>query len=126
MIRAIVSSLLLAGASAWLVAPAAAEDLRHSGTVVRAAHDRFVLREIVTWTGPGTGVVDRHVAMTEQTAVQLVRRAPWTDDPRARPGWQAIDLRPDDVRPGDFATVTIRDGAAGDVAVSVEILRPEG
>ena len=125
MIRAVLSSIVVLAAP-LLISSAAADELRHSGTVVRATHDGLVLREMITWTGPGTGIVNREVAMTPQTAVQLVRRAPWTDDPRARPGWTAIDLRPDDVHPGDFATVTTRDGADGDVAVSVEIVRPEG
>lgn len=104
----------------------AAEEARHSGVVLQTADDRLVLREMVTWTGPGTGIVDRPLTVTSETAVQLVRRAPKADDPRARPGWMAVDLRPDDIRAGDFATVTTREGADGDVAVSIQIVRPEG
>ena len=123
MIRAVLSSVMIIGV--WLPSAAIAEEVRHSGTIVRTTTGELVLEEMITWTGPGTGIVNQRIDVTTETAVQLVRRAPWTDDPRARPGWESIDLRPDDIRRGDFATVTTRDARSGDVAVSIEIVRPE-
>src|SRR5262245_6116164 len=53
-------------------APGAA--MRHSGTVVGIAPDRssITISETVAWRGPGTGVVERTIAVADATQVHLV------------------------------------------------------
>jgi hypothetical protein len=106
-------------------AAAGAGEARHSGTVVRVDDDELVIREMGTWTGSGSGVAERRVTLAADTATQLVRREPGAAERTSRPGWKSIAMRPEDIRPGDFVTVTTRK-AGGDVAVSIEVLRPNG
>ena len=103
----------------------AEEEVRHSGIItdLAAKDTSFTFEEIVTWTGPGTGRVKRSVALTPQTSVQLVTR---DEEPSrtAMPGYKETPLRPSDLRPGEFVTVTTAPRQDRVVAVSVEVVRP--
>jgi hypothetical protein len=111
-----------------LASPAAGQvngEARHSGTITEVVDGRIVLDEIVTWQGPESpGIVRRSIRITPDTAIDLVQRGPW-DARTSRPGWSSEPIRPDDLRKGDFVTVTTRGDETG-AAVAVEVIRPRG
>jgi hypothetical protein len=114
----------------WTSVPYAADEskpneIRHSGTIVDVGpNDRMLtMEEIVTWTGPGTGVVKRPVVLTPQTSIDLVKRT-HERSPKVLPGWESSPLKPSDLRPGDFITVTTHQRQDRLIAVSVEVVRP--
>lgn len=97
---------------------------RQSGTVVKVDPDRraLTIQEVVGWTGPGTGVVERTVTVTDATSVELVMRDDTNVSGSDTPGFREWPFRLSGVAPGDFVTVTTRAGRA--VAVSIEVWRP--
>ena len=99
-------------------------EVRHSGTVVRVDPEarRLQMREMVTWTGPGTGIVERSVTLTPDTAMQLVTRDD-DFDRASMPGFEESPIALREIRPGDFVTVTLRRDSP--VAVSLEVVRPD-
>src|ERR671918_76385 len=64
------------------IAPAA--EARHSGRVMAVDPGAGTVRiqEVVAWTGPETGTVERTIRLTPDTTVQLVRREADVDLPR--------------------------------------------
>lgn len=106
--------------------PAGARDgeARHSGTVVSVDADarRLTMHEMVAWTGPGTGIVERTVTVTPDTSMQIVRRD-GDRDRASMPGFEESPIALRDIRSGDFVTVTLRRDRV--VAVSLEVVRPD-
>ena len=98
---------------------------RYSGRIREVSLDgsTLVLEEIVAWTGPGTGVVDRSIRITPQTSIRLVQPAPWRNDQGAMPGWDSRTLKASDLRPGDFVTVTTGENHRS-VALGLQVVRP--
>src|SRR5690242_19180127 len=86
---------------------AATDEQRHSGRVTQVAPDgrEIKFEETLSWKGPGTGVVERTIDITPRTSLQLVEPTPkWTDEQPT--GWESRALKPSELRPGDFVTVT--------------------
>jgi hypothetical protein len=106
----------------------AAEEARHSGTIVGlGSHPpQIVMEEIVAWTGPDSGRVRRTIDLTPDTSIQVVRRTDtWDDSGRtSKPGFEERTIEPSALRVGDFVTVTVRD-ADDPVAVAMEVVRPD-
>lgn len=128
MVRMVaVGLMLLAPAGeAYAAGEAKHGEVRHSGTIVDLGRDtqQFTMEEMLAWTGPGTGVVERTVILTPRTSILLVTR--FEDPNRASlTGFKESPLKPSDLRPGDFVTVTTdgRDGRL--MAVSLEVVRPD-
>jgi hypothetical protein len=100
-------------------------EIRHSGTIVEVGPQERMLtmEEMVAWTGPGTGIVKRSVALTADTSINLVKRS---DDPnpKAFPGWESSVLKLSDLHPGDFITITTNRQQDRVVAVAIEVVRP--
>jgi hypothetical protein len=104
-----------------------AGEARHSGRLVevRGAGSGVVIEEMLAWTGPGTGVVDRSIQITPNTSIRLLQpTSEWRQDQVSMPGWDARMLTASDLRPGDFVTVTT-DTARRDVATALQVVRPE-
>ena len=100
--------------------------VRHSGRILEVATDgsAIVLEEMVAWTGPGTGIVNRSIRLTPRTSIRLVERTDAVDvDRTALPGWDTTPIDVVDLRPGDFVTVTTDDDQRG-VALALTIVRP--
>ena len=132
MIHSIASIVLAAVLWFALVIPATAQSstrpdaLRHSGWIVEVAPDgsAIVIEELVTWNGPGTGVVTRSIRLTSRTAIDVIQRADGTEGDRAAlPGWDTRVIDAADLRRGDFVTVTT-DGDRRAVAVALQVVRP--
>jgi hypothetical protein len=133
MVHSIVGIVLTAVLCFALVAPVAAQPptrpdaVRHSGRIVEVALDgsAIVVEELVTWSGPGTGVVTRSIRLTPGTAIDVIQLADDTDvDRAALPGWDTRVIDAADLRRGDFVTVTT-DGDRRAVAVALQVVRPE-
>src|SRR5688572_23120836 len=89
-------------------AAGAAEEARHSGTIVGLRQDpaQLVMEEIVTWIGPNSGRVRRTIDMTANTSIQVVRRTDtWTVSRTSKPGFEERAIEPSALRVGDFVTV---------------------
>jgi hypothetical protein len=102
----------------------AAEEQRHSGRVTQVTPDGAEVKfeEMLSWKGPGTGVVERTIQITPRTSVQLVERTPkWTDEQPT--GWESRMLKASDLRRGDFVTVTGDCDHRGQV-VALQVIRP--
>lgn len=100
-------------------------EVRHSGTVARVdpARGMLTFQELVSWTGPGTGVVERTVKVADTTDVRLVVRDETSASPTEIPGFRKEPLKLSELQPGDFVTVTTpRDRP---VATTVEVVRPQ-
>ena len=98
-------------------------ETRHSGTIT-GIDDRarlLTFEEMVTWRGPGTGIVTRSVWITPDTSMQLVVRDR-DPDAASMPGFEESPITLRRVRDGDFVTVTTRSDEP--IAVSVEVYRP--
>jgi hypothetical protein len=104
-----------------------AHEVRHSGRIleVAPAGSAIVLEEIVGWTGPGTGAVTRSIQLTPRTSIRLVERTEeWDGANSALPGWDATVIDAQDLRKGDFVTVTTDDDHRA-TAVAMQIVRPD-
>ena len=111
MIRTI--SLALVALALFALPAYAAEPARISGHVVevRDGGQTLVLAEQGPWYGPNTGVVQRTIALSPGTSVRLVRSTgEWANE--ATPGYQAQRMDLQDLKHGDFVTVTLRSGGA--------------
>jgi len=133
MVHSIVGIVLAAGLSFALVVPATAQSptrpdaVRHSGRIVEVAPDgsAIVVEELVTWSGPGTGVITRSIRLTPRTSIDVIQRTDSTDGDRAAlPGWDTRVIDAAELRRGDFVTVTT-DGDRRAVAVALQVVRPE-
>src|SRR5262245_7234955 len=115
-----------AGAMGLVIAPASAQDVvQHSGaiTAVDGAQETIAIEEMGPWHGPSTGPARVEVRLTPATTITIVERA-------NRPGGFAgafsertISTR--DIRPGDWANVTMKRDAGRLTATSVVIVRPD-
>jgi hypothetical protein len=132
MVHSIVGIVLAVVLCFALVAPVTAQSptrpdaVRHSGRIVEVAPDgsAIVVEELLTWSGPGTGVVTRSIRLTPRTAIDVIQRADgWDGDRAALPGWDTRVIDAADLRRGDFVTVTT-DGDRRAVAVALQVVRP--
>jgi hypothetical protein len=102
-------------------------EVRHSGKVVEVSRDggRFVLEEMLAWQGPEKpGIVRRTIDVTPRTAIQLVERTgEWGHARTSLPGWDSNRIAAQDLRVGDFVTVTTDDDARSR-AVALQVIRP--
>jgi hypothetical protein len=97
-----------------------------SGRIVEVAPDgsAIVVEELVTWSGPGTGVVIRSIRLTPRTAIRVIQRSGDEDGDRtAMPGWDARVIDAAGLRPGDFVTITTNDDRRT-VAVALLVVHP--
>jgi hypothetical protein len=120
MIRAIALSTIVVCLAAAPV-HAADEAGRHSGRVVavRDAGQSLVLEEMGPWLGPNTGLSTRSVTLAPAAAVHLVLpTGTWKAD--ASPGYDVRRMTPDEIKAGDFVTVTVQ--GAG-LASALEVVR---
>jgi hypothetical protein len=103
---------------------AGAAESRHSGRIVAVDPAAGTLRvqEMVAWTGPGTGLVERTIRLAPQTSIALVRRAREIDPARWPNAFDERRAGVEALRPGEFVTVTTGDG---DVAEKVEVVEPD-
>ncbi len=115
--------LLLA---AWLPLATADAEERVSGTVlsVDRAAGVLVVEELTASAGPTPTPAQRRFTLAPNATVSLVRRAP--DTPAGWPyGYAATPLSVEDLRPGDFVTVTfVRDGDRR-LAQQISVVRPQ-
>jgi len=106
-----------------LAAPAVAAE-KHSGRIVDVREGAIVLEELGAARGPEPALQKRTVALQPQTAVTLAERSDQGAD-----GWPG-GFRPEplsvqDLRPGDFATVTAERADGRLVARDVTVVRPK-
>jgi hypothetical protein len=122
--KQIAIALLLALTAAASPSGALAAESRHSGQVVAVDPSAGTVRfqEMIAWTGPNTGIVERTVRLTPATEVQLVQRATTIDAAPWPNAWEEHRISLDALHPGDFVTVTTR---GTDTAVALEVVRPE-
>jgi hypothetical protein len=113
----------VATSAGWTM-PAHAGDTRHSGRVVAIDAGAGTLRieELRAWTGPDTGSVELALRLRPDTSMHAVSRA--VVDPAGWPhAFKEQPITVDALQKGDFVTVTT--GERGDVALAVEVVRPE-
>jgi hypothetical protein len=128
MARMVVGVLLAAALAGAAAPPAPAAEVRHSGRVVAVADDgsALVLEEIVTWNGPGTGVVRRSIRLTPRTSVRVVERSGVAGVATTTPtGRDTTSIEAAGLLPGDYVTVTTDDDHR-DVAVALQVVRSDG
>jgi hypothetical protein len=124
MKRLAVLVLACVATSAGWTTSVHAGDTRHSGRVVAIDPAAGTLRieEMRAWTGPDTGSVELALRLRSDTSMHAVSRAVvdlagWPHSFKEQP------MTVDALKPGDFVTVTT--GERGDVALAVEVVRPE-
>ena len=118
------SSAMLA--LAWLLAaaPVGAVVLeKHSGVVVGVEATQITIEEMGPWLGPDTKPMRHVFRLTTTTKVDRVERAR-----EGREGWPwSYVSRPvevSDLRPGDYATVTVDPDERRNVAIEVQAMEP--
>lgn len=119
--------LLAAGPAG--VASAESRAVRHSGRVaaIDPARHTLSLEELGPWTGPATRPITLKVELTPKTTVALDRRSTTAASDGGWPGgYVASPLKIEDIRPGDFATVSTDRQGRRLVATSIEVVRPAG
>jgi hypothetical protein len=121
MIRAISVATLVLCLGAM---PVMADDAgRHSGRVVemRDGGKSFLLEEMGPWLGPNTGLATRMVTLAPSITVQvLTATGKWEAD--ASPGYDVQRMTIQELKPGDFVTVTL--DTEGRAATALEVMRP--
>ena len=124
MKRVAVLMLILALATTAAI-PAGAGEVRHSGRVIAVDATAGTLRveEMKAWTGPDTGLVDLSLRLTPASVIRQVSRPATVEQARWPNVWEARPITLDALKPGDFVTVTI--GEKGNVATTVELVRPD-
>jgi hypothetical protein len=128
MTSAAFAVLLTSATLGTSAAPAAAQqhgEVRHSGTIVEITGRSIVLEEMLAWQGPDNpGIVHRSITVTPRTSIQLVARTgEWGVARTSLPGWDSKPMDLDELRRGDFVTITT--GAdARDRAVALQVIRP--
>lgn len=106
--------------------PALAGDaIRHSGSIVseNTKHDTVTIAELGRWQGPTTRPVRRQFHLGPRTQVELAVRK---NEPGAFKGeFAEQSMKVEDLRPGDYATVTVERAKGGrEVVTKVEVVRP--
>lgn len=125
MLRTVLSCILaaLVVAGPMVAAGAAGQERRHSGVIVGVAVGArtITMREM----GPGSTSHRRTVRLTSQTRIALASRS---EDDQTTGHWAGAfmesPLKPTDLRPGDFVTVTATGRGDELVARSVDVVRP--
>lgn len=122
------TTLILALAALLLSAPAqAGEGVNHSGRIVAEdlARHTLTLEEMGPWRGPGGGLEREVVTLTSDTRIELAVRSP-----HAPSGWPSgfaeHALTPEDLKTGDFVTVTAAREDNRLVAAAITVVRPSG
>jgi hypothetical protein len=113
-------------AAALLPALAAQAEPRVSGTVlaVDPAADVLVVEELTASSGPAPTPVQRRFTLGPNTTVTLVHRSP--DAPGGWPNaYTATPLGAEQLRPGDFVTVTFVPDGGRLLARLVSVVRPQ-
>lgn len=122
--------LLLALSTILVAGPAlAATPETHSGTVVAIDRGRhaLTLEEMGPWAGPATGTVARTFTLTPETKFELVRRSSGSTPGGWPGGYVKSRLAPEQIHPGDFATVQVIRRGLQILAVSIDVVsRPAG
>jgi hypothetical protein len=102
----------------------AGEVVRHTGAIVseNTKAGTLTIEEMGPWHGPGMRPVQREFRLTPRITVELALRK---DEPGGFNG-EFIErpLGVMDVRPGDYATVTVEREAGKTVATKVVVVRP--
>ena len=121
-----VLSLALGGVV--IASPAlAGQTALHAGAIVaeNMKRDTITIEEMGPWHGPATPLplVRRQFQLTPSTVVELAVRK---DEPAGYKGaFINQPLKPTDLRPGDYATVTAERENGTVAATKVEIVRPD-
>jgi hypothetical protein len=104
-----------------LAAAVATAAERHSGRVVAVDPAAGTLRldELVEGVGTETREVERTVRLSPGINIQILRPAA-PDAARWPNAWERRPLAIEEVKPGDFVTITI----AGDEAIALDVVRP--
>jgi hypothetical protein len=113
--------------SLWsVISGRAGEELKHSGRLAQIGPDGQVvtLEEMVTWTGPGSGLTEHSVAISTATRVRLIRRAGGANTNGWLGGFTVAPLSRSELRVGDWVTVEAEREGDRLVAASVEVVRP--
>jgi hypothetical protein len=120
-------AVLMLGCVLVTAAPAlaGAGDTRHSGRVlaVDPAAGTLRIEEMRAWTGPNTGTVELPLRLAPDATIRMVSRAATIDAARWPNAWEERPIALDALKPGDFVTVTT--GERDEVAVALEVVRPE-
>lgn len=119
---ALTLPVLLVGAAP---AGAAPRPVSHSGLVKAMDPDRrtLTLEEMGRWTGPATRPITRSIALTPATSVRLIRRSESASEGGWPGGYVESPSKVEDIRPGDFVTVSVARQGRRLVAVSVDVVR---
>ena len=120
---AVLSLLAAASIGPAFAAPALATspDSRHSGRVldVRNGGRSLVVEEMGPWLGPNTGLETRTMALDPAASIRrLTPTGTWESN--SSPGYAVRAASAEDIRVGDFVTVTL--GSDGRVA-TVDIVQ---
>jgi hypothetical protein len=123
-VRRVSSSVALVGI--LIASPALAAGMAvHTGAIVseNTKRDTITIEEMGPWHGPATRPVRREFHLTPRTTVELAVRK---NEPRGFQGpYVEHPLKAADLRPGDYATVTVEREGGKPIATKVEIVRPE-
>jgi hypothetical protein len=120
--RFAIALVLLAGVA--LAGAAAAEDMKHSGTITEIAPNRITILEMGPWAG-SAALERRSIDIDQQTTVALAERVDDTGPAGWPGGFRETPLSPSDLRVGDYVTVTTTKSEAGRlVAASISVVRP--
>ncbi|MCL6639922.1 MAG: hypothetical protein K6T92_00975 [Candidatus Rokubacteria bacterium] len=128
-IRRLLARLAAAGVlpvAALLPAFTAEAEERVSGTVlaVDPAAEVLVVEELTASSGPAPNAVQRRFTLAPNTTVTLAHRSP--DAPGGWPhAYTATPLGVDQLRPGDFVTVTFVPDGDRLLARLVSVVRPQ-
>lgn len=112
--------------SAGPAAPAAAAEERVSGTVVRVdrAAGALVIEELTAAATAAPATAQRRFTVGPDTTVVLVHRVAESRDGWPH-GYAATPLALDDLRRGDFVTVTVARAGERRLAREISVVRPE-
>jgi hypothetical protein len=126
-LRRLRNLLYLALGGVVIASPAlAAETALHTGTIVseNTNRDTITIEEMGPWHGPATQPVRHECHLTPATTIELAAR-------KTEPGglhgvFVDHTLKMTDLRPGDYATVTVKREGAKAIATKIEVVRPHG
>jgi len=120
-------AVLMLGCALVTAAPAlvGAGDTRHPGRLlaIDPAAGTLRIEEMRAWTGPDTGTVDLPLRLAPNATIRMVSRAATVDPTRWPNAWEERPIALNALRPGDFVTVTT--GERGEVALALDVVRPE-
>lgn len=120
--------LVAAGGPALAAQAPNAPASKASGTIVSVdgAKHTLTLAEMGPWHGPQTKPTDHAIALAPAAQVELVTRSTHPAPDGWIGGYVESPLSLDQLRPGDFATVTLAHQGGRLVATSVDVVRPTG